>query len=416
MSLDLDFVRSQYPVYQQADRMDWAFFENAGGSYVPRQVIDRLTRFFVDHKVQPYGPFEPSQIAGREMDEAYQSFAELLNTDVDDLTFGPSTTLNFYVLAQGLRSSFTVGDEIVVTNQDHEANIGCWRRLSEFGVLMKEWRIDKATGELDLDDLRSLVSDRTKLVCFPLCSNIIGTFNDATAISEIAKEVGALVVADGVSYAPHQLPDVSRLGVDFYAFSTYKTFGTHLGLLWSEKSAMETVESQGHYFNDQDPHYRLNPTGPLHAEIAAVAGVAEYLDELFRHHFGNGAGSRHERAAKVFSLFAEHETALSNQLLEFLTNHPRCRVYGQQQATVGQRAATISFSVNGMPSRLIAEKLAENKIATRAGSFYAVRCIQALGLGPDDGVVRISIVHYNTREEVDRLIQALAQLLEESDI
>ena len=153
VSLDTDFVRSQFPAFQAEESRDWVFFENAGGAYVPATVIERLKRFFVAHKVQPYGSFALSRTAGEEMDESYRAIAELLHSEEDQVTLGPSTTLNFYVLAQGLRHLINPGDEIVVTNQDHEANVGVWRRLSEFGAVIREWQVQKETGELDLSGL-----------------------------------------------------------------------------------------------------------------------------------------------------------------------------------------------------------------------------------------------------------------------
>jgi selenocysteine lyase/cysteine desulfurase len=163
MSLEVNFVRRQYPVFQNRKTAEWAFFENAGGSYVPAQVIEKLYDFFRFNKVQPYGLYPSSIKAGEAMNDGYRCIAELLNAHEDEITLGPSTTLNFYVLAQAFRPGLKVGDEIIVTNQDHEANIGCWRRLSEFGVVVKEWRIDSESGELNIQDLKTLVTERTRL-------------------------------------------------------------------------------------------------------------------------------------------------------------------------------------------------------------------------------------------------------------
>ncbi len=411
MALDVAFVRSQFPAFQAAQTRDWIFFENAGGSYVPATVIDRLQRFFVEHKVQPYGTFALSQRAGEEMDESYEAVAQLLNADMDEITIGPSTTLNLYILAQSLRHLLRPGDEVVVTNQDHEANVGCWRRLSEHGVLMREWRVGKADGELDITGLENLISDRTKLVCCTLCSNLVGTHNNMNAISEMAHKVGALVVADGVSYAPHVIPDVQTLGADFYAYSTYKTFGSHQGVLWGSKDALRQTEGQGHFFNEEKSRYRLNPTGPQHAQIAALAGITEYFNALYGHHFGDATGSLHERAAKVFELVSEHEARLANILLDYLKNKPDIRLLGQDHAEAGKRASTIAFHARAMPSTDIAQKLAEHHIGVGSGHFYALRCVEALGMDPEDGVVRVSMVHYNTVEEVQKLIGALDTIL-----
>jgi len=411
MELDVAFARSQFPAFQTAQTRDWIFFENAGGSYVPATVIERLQRFFVEHKVQPYGTFALSQRAGEEMDESYAAITALINAGDDEITIGPSTTLNLYILAQSLRHLLRPGDEVVVTNQDHEANVGCWRRLSEHGVLMREWRVGKADGELDITGLENLISDRTKLVCCTLCSNLVGTLNNMNAISEMAHKVGALVVADGVSYAPHVIPDVQTLGVDFYAYSTYKTFGSHQGVLWGSKDALRQTEGQGHFFNEEKSRYRLNPAGPQHAEIAALAGIAEYFDVLYGHHFGDAKGSLHERSTKVFELVSEHEARLANILLDYLKGKSNIRLLGQDHAETGKRASTIAFHARAMPSTHIAQKLAEHRIGVGSGHFYALRCVEALGMDPEDGVVRVSMVHYNTVEEVQKLVGVLDAIL-----
>ncbi len=412
MRFDVDFVRSQYPVFQQPELAEWAFFENAGGSYVPEPVIERLDRFFRCYKVQPYGPFESSIVAGEAMDDGYRCMAELLNAQEDELTLGPSTTLNCYVLAQAIRPTLRAGDEIIVTNQDHEANIGCWQRLAEMGATVKQWQIDPCSGELSVEDLKRLVSPRTRLICFSLCSNIVGTFQDVQGITAVARDVGALTVADGVSYAPHRVVDVTELGADVYLLSTYKTYGTHIGVMWIRESLFERLVCQGHYFNQLRPRYRMNPTGPQHAEIAALAGIGEYFDTLYEHHFDELVPSRFERARRVFELVAEHETELANQLLSALREIPGVRIIGQHSATPALRAPTISFVSDRMPAATLAAQLAQQRIAVRNGHFYALRCLQALGIqDPEDGVVRVSLVHYNTHAEVRRLTDGLFKLI-----
>lgn len=408
MTLDTDFIRAQYPVFSNPKTARWAMFENAGGSYVPAQVIDRLHDFFRFTKVQPYGPFESSIEAGEAMEAGYRAMAGLLDCDPDDLTLGPSTTMNFYVLAHGIRPSLEPGEEIVVTNQDHEANIGCWRRLEEFGVIIKEWRIDPATGELSIDELESLITDRTRLICFSLCSNIVGTMNDVKAVCDLARGVGALTAGDGVSFAPHRVLAVNDSGLDFYLFSTYKTFGPHLGIMWGKRSVLDTLEPQGHYFNRDLPHYRFNPAGPLHAEIGSLAGIGSYIEDVYDHHFNGEETDFHSKAEKVFDLFARYETTQANRILDALKAVPGARIIGKDHAEVGTRAATISFTIDGKPSEETVKKLVEKDIAVRNGHFYAVRCLEALGItDTSDGVIRISLVHYNSENDVDRLVEAL---------
>ncbi|MDJ0955686.1 MAG: aminotransferase class V-fold PLP-dependent enzyme [Arenicellales bacterium] len=410
--LDVDFVRQQFPSFSNESTSQWAFFENAGGSYVPKTVSDWLHRFFTEYKVQPYGLSAMSIRAGEEMDMAYAKMAQLMNAKEEEITLGPSTTMNMYVIAQAVKDTLVEGDEIIVTNQDHEANIGCWRRLEQSGLIVKEWGIDPVSGELGVDELRDLVSERTRLICFSLCSNVVGTMNDVSAVTDIARDAGALVVADGVSYAPHCVIDVQELGVDFVLFSTYKTFGTHIGVLWGEAGRLAQLPSQSHYFNANQSRYRMNPTGPLHAEIAALNGLFEYYDTLHQQHFDGQTSDLSGRAKDLFGLFAEHESALANKLLDYLRDNPKVRLIGKDRARPGERAATISFIPVEKPVDEVAEHLARKKVGVGLGNFYAVRCIEALGIPSEPGVIRVSMVHYNTAQEVDRCLTALAEAIE----
>lgn len=411
-ALDVSRVRAHYPAFEHPETSRWAFFENAGGSYVPRQVSDRLQRFFTEYKVQPYGYSYMQEQAGLAMDAGYAAVAAMINAGPDEITLGPSTTMNLYVLAQALRPSLAPGDEIVVTSQDHEANIGCWRRLEEFGVVPREWRVDPDTGDLDTGDLEELVNSRTRLVCFSLCSNIVGTFNDVDTVCAIARSVGAITVADGVSFAPHWMPDVQTLGPDFVVFSTYKTFATHLGVLWGKPDRLAALAPQGHYFNADKPRYRMNPAGPLHAEIGALAGLEHYVDDLHRHHFPERSdASARERVEGMFTLFSEHENVLANRVLDFARDHPALRIVGRDRAEPLHRAGTMALvPTRGTPGDL-ARRLADHRVAVGAGHFYAVRCLEGLGIPPEDGVLRISLVHYNSAEDVDQLLEALDRAL-----
>jgi cysteine desulfurase family protein (TIGR01976 family) len=413
--LDVSHVRSHYPAFEHPETSRWAFFENAGGSYVPRQVSDRLHRFFTEYKVQPYGYSYMQEQAGLAMDAGYTAVASMINAHPDEITLGPSTTMNLYVLAQAMRPALARGDEIIVTNQDHEANIGCWRRLEEFGVVLREWRVDPTSGNLDIADLEKLVNDRTRLVCFSLCSNIVGTINDVEAICGIARSVDAITVADGVSFAPHWMPDVQTLGPDFAVFSTYKTFGTHLGVLWGRRHRLEALAPQGHFFNSDKPRYRMNPAGPLHAEIGALAGLGQYIEDICEHHFPDTAAmSPRAQTEAVFSLFVEHETMLANRVLEFAAARSDLRIVGRRRAEAHHRAGTIALAPTRTTPDRLARQLADHGIAAGAGHFYALRCLEALGIDPDTGVLRISLVHYNSEEDVERLLAALDAALDES--
>ena len=223
MTIDLPFVRSQFPAFAEPTLKGWSFFENAGGSYPCKQVINCLMDFYTKNKVQPYYPYPASTYAGKLMDSSYQRMAGYLNVKPSEVHFGPSTTQNVYVLANAMRPMWEDGDEIVVSCQDHEANAGAWRRLEDRGIKVNEWHVNSSSGLLSVDTLKGLISDRTKLIAFPHCSNVIGHINPVKEISTIAHSMGALSVVDGVGYAPHGFPDLADLEADIYLFSLYKT-------------------------------------------------------------------------------------------------------------------------------------------------------------------------------------------------
>ncbi len=406
-SLDIDFVRQQFPAFADPSLRDWAFFENAGGSYACRQVIERLERYYRSRKVQPYAPYPASQTAGAEMDEARSRLAALLNVDTDELHFGPSTSQNTYVLSQAFRGWLVAGDAIVVTNQDHEANSGVWRRLADAGVEVREWRVDPEYGHLDPDGLGELLDERVKLVCFPHCSNIIGEVNPVARICAMAHEVGAVACVDAVAYAPHGFPDVAALGADIYLFSSYKTFGPHQGVMIVRRTLNDALPYQGHYFNAANPLDRLTPAGPDHAQVAACAGMVDYVDALYEHHVGDDAGPA-QRSRAVHELQAAHEQRLMEPLLDYLRERNDLRLLGPGHAT--GRAPTIAVHLE-RPGEPVARALAEHGIMAGGGNFYAVRLLEGLGVDPEHGVLRVSFVHYTHPSEIQRLIEALDVVL-----
>lgn len=403
-SLDLPFVRSQFPAFSEPSLQDWAFFENAGGSYACAPVIERLTRFYRETKVQPYGPFPASKRAGEEMDEARARLAGYLNVTTDEVHFGPSTSQNSYVLAQAFRQMLEPGDEIVVTNQDHEANSGAWRRLAESGIAVREWTVDPESGRLGLRDLDRLLSEKTRLVAFPHCSNIVGHLNPVAEICAKAKAAGAVTCVDGVSYAPHGLPDIAALGADIYLFSLYKTYGPHQGLMVVRRDLAERLPNQAHFFNAGHILKKLTPAGPDHAQIAAAAGIADYFDALHAHHFKDEADAA-ERGRRVHALMRGQEKALAAPLLEWLRQRNDLRVLGPTDPA--ERAPTVAIHTKNRPAAAVLEGLTARGIAAGAGHFYAYRLVEALGVDPESGVLRLSFVHYTAPEEIDKLVKAL---------
>ena len=408
MMIDSEFVRSQFPAFKQQTLKGWAFFENAGGSYPCQQVVDRLHHFYTATKVQPYGPYPASEDAGNAMNESYQRLSEYLNVKPGEISFGPSTTQNTYVLAQAFSANWQPGDELIVTNQDHEANSGSWRRLAEKGIIVKEWHVDSDTGLLNVDDLDNLLSEKTRLVAFPHCSNIVAHINPVREICDRAHAAGARTVVDGVSYAGHGFPDIDSLGTDVYLFSLYKTFGPHQGLMVVRESTMGELENQSHFFNEQFVQKRLVPAGPDHAQVAAAAGIADYFDAVFSHHFPDRQDSAIERGHRVHDLFRTHEQHLLEPLLDFFKSRNDVRVLGPTDPQC--RAPTVSVAVRGS-AKSLATRLSTHKIMCWNGNFYAWRLVKALGIDVDDGALRLSFVHYTTKSEIDQLINALEQEL-----
>ncbi|WP_146343748.1 aminotransferase class V-fold PLP-dependent enzyme [Phaeobacter marinintestinus] len=405
--LDIDFVRAQFPAFSEPSLHGQAFFENAGGSYTCKPVIDRLTRYYTQRKVQPYAPYEASRLAGEEMDEARMRMAAILGVETDELSFGPSTTQNTYVLAQAFRQWIKPGEAIVVTDQDHEANSGPWRRLAGDGVEVREWKVDPVTGHLDPEKLEELLDEKVRLVCFPHCSNVVGEINPVTEITSIAHAAGAFVCVDGVSYAPHGFPDVGALGPDIYLFSAYKTFGPHQGLMVMRRALGEMLPNQAHHFNADALYKRFTPAGPDHAQVAASAGMADYVDLVCDHHDGpkNGATAR---SAFVNDLIHEHETRLLQPVLDAVKDRNDLRLLGPSDAT--RRAPTVALALN-REAEPVAAELAEHGIMAGGGDFYALRPLTAMGADLSRGVLRLSFTHYTSQSEIDQLLQALDRVL-----
>ena len=404
MQLDIDFVRKQFPAFSQKTLQDQAFFENAGGSYACQQVIDRLHRFYVERKVQPYSSYDASRLGGDEMDEAQVRLAEILGVATDEVSFGPSTTQNTYVLANAFADWLLDGDTIIVTNQDHEANTGPWRRLADRGIKVLEWQLNKDTGHLDINDLQKLLENGVKLVCFPHCSNVVGEINEVSKIVDLIHSFGAFVCVDGVSYAPHGLPNVGKIGADIYLFSSYKTYGPHQGIMVIRRTLGEKLPNQGHYFNAEYLSKRFTPAGPDHAQIAACAGIADYIDALHQHHGGPSSASPTQRGEFVHDLMRAHETEIMPPLLEWATSKNSVRLLGPVDAEL--RAPTVALDIKQSPKD-VAEKLARKGIMAGSGDFYAVRALEAHGIEPSKGVLRLSYVHYTSREEIEKLVDAL---------
>jgi cysteine desulfurase family protein (TIGR01976 family) len=407
-TLDTAYVREQFPPLKDG----WVFVENAGGTYVPRQVIDRTRDYMTETQVQPNWNFASSLVATDRITAGKHLMAEFINADHDEIVLGPSTTLHVYLIAQALRPLLKAGDEVIVTEQDHEANVGAWRRLEEFGIVIREWQVDRETGALRYEMLDELLSSRTRLVAFTHCSNVASIVHDVPALVKKIHAVGALAFVDGTAYAPHFPVDVKALDCDFYVFSLYKVCGPHQSVLYGKRALLQAARNLNHHFiTDDNVAYKFLPGGPNHEFAAGSVGMADYFDALHAHHTLAPANSFHARLQAVYKLIAAHEAKLADRVVSFLQSCRDVRIVGRRPSSDGRLAPVIAFHVPGRPSAEIVATLNARQIAIGHGDFWAARLIKALGLTADDGVVRIGLAHYNDERDVERLLTALDQAL-----
>lgn len=407
---DVDFARKQFPFFDLDQSNEWAFFDNAGGTFPCRPVIDKLEHFYKNNKVQPYGDNALAHAAGEQMDKGRKMISDLLGVTMDTITIGPSTTQNLNTLSSACAKFLSKNDEIIISEQDHEANIGGWERVAKHtGANLNLWEVNESTGELDLASLEKLLNSNTKIICVTHSSNIIGTVNPIGQIIDMGHSVGAKVIIDGVSYAPHRWPDLANTKADAYCFSTYKTYATHQGIMYVSPDFLEMLQPQCHFFNAHRPWSQLDAAGPDHAGIAALAGLGDYFEILYDHHFEKSELPLNVKVSMISDLMNSHEASLCKVLLERLTDLPT-RIFGKN--TMQGREANIALISQNATSAQLSTLLGKRGIATKHGHFYAYRILKKMGLDPDDGVLRLSFAHYNTMKETERLVTALTDILQ----
>lgn len=402
-ALDLAFVRSQFPALAKRD----IFLDNAGGTQVVDSVSSRLADYLTTTNVQPLQSSYPLALeAAERLSMARRRLAHWINAkSVEELVLGSSTTLLLFLLSISFGRTVRPGDEIIVTNCDHEANIGCWEKLRAQGAVIKYWKV-RPDYALHMDDLVEQITSRTRLVCLTHCSNVFGTINPIKDIASLAHESGALVCVDGVAFAPHRLIDVQEFEADFYAFSFYKTFGPHYAVLYVRRELLLALPGINHFFvPEEDIPYKLQPGNANYEFTYAAAGIVDYLETL-----GGKAENRKTAAdllAIAYEQIARHEQDLAKRLLKYLNERDDVIVLGSRSADLQVRVPTISFVVNGKDSRQIVGYLDRHGVGIRCGDLYARRFYDAAGLAQYHGIIRASMVHYNSAEEVDMLVEAL---------
>ena len=395
--LDLQYVRSHFPALQN----DFVFMDNAGGSQVPQQVVERIGEYLSSYNVQLGASYEVSAMAGQKLKEVTSRLAGFIHARrPEEVVVGPSTSMLLRILSICLSRQWQAGDEVIVTNSDHEANVSCWMDLQEKGIVVKIWQLNPETLEFDLEDLRQLLSARTKLVAMVHASNILGTINPVRKVAEVVHDAGALLCVDGVAYAPHRPIDVQALDADFYAFSTYKVYGPHLAILFGRYELLREMDGINHYFiGKEEVPYKFQP-GNFNYELTyGLQGILDYFDALQAHH-----------DAPLFDLIANHEESLAETLLTYLRDIPEVRIIGRADSKRDQRVPTISFVHEHFQSSDIVSKVDPYHIGIRFGDFYAKKLIHDLDLEEKDGVVRVSLVHYNTVEELNSLIKVFERI------
>ena len=403
--MDLNFVRSRFPGLVD----DWAYFDNAGGTQIAAQAVQRMTEFFDSRNVQIGGSYAASRRAAEAMAEARAAMQVMINAErPEEIVFAPSSTVALQNLARAMH--FEAGDEVIVTVSDHESNIGPWVHLAERGVVVKTWPLCRESLSLRLQDLDPLMTERTKLVAVTHVSNILGTINPIAEIAERVHEHGALLCVDSVAFAPHRAIDVRELGADYLVFSLYKVFGPHNAVLYGRHDLLLELENLYHYFYGKEKVPQKLEPGNANYELAyGSAGVVDYLSEL-----GGTVGApsgRRDGIGAAFAAIERHEAEIGETLLAYLRGRPDTTIIGRASGLDRDRVPTVSMKVRGWDSAEIAKRMDTHSVAVRYGDFHARRLVEYLDLDRGNGVVRVSMAHYNTAGEVAALVTALDAVL-----
>lgn len=399
----IDAIRAQFPSLTKGE----VFMDNAGGSQVPGGVADAVRDYMVSSYVQVGADYPASRRATQTVADAHAMVNTTMGGDgVGRTIFGSSSSTLCRMLADCYGNILKPGDHVIVGESGHEANVGPWVNLANRGIDVRIWEANPETGVCELSTLQSLLTEKTKVVAFVQTSNILGHVEDIQPCIDAAHAVGARVVVDGVAYAPHLLVDVEKWGVDWYVFSCYKVFGPHIGAMFGRHEAFAELTGPNHYFLAKDylpGKFELG--GANHESCAGLLGLKPYLQFL-----AGSSDFNRQTVVEAWRAMEELEQPLTAKFLDFLASKPKVRVIGRSQAAP-DRVPTISFLHESLSPKQIADAALEAGIGMRWGNFYSVRLLERLGIDPATGVARASFAHYNTLEEVERLIGALDPVL-----
>ncbi len=411
-SLDLHWIRSQFPaLHQTVNGYPAVFFDGPGGTQVPRVVIDAISHYLETSNANSGGAYPTSRRTNAMIDEARAAMGDLLGCEPSEIVFGPNMTTLTYALSRSIGRELGQDDEIVLTHLDHDANISPWRTLEERGVTTRFVEVKKEDCTLDLEDLRSKITPRTRLVAVGYASNAVGTINDVKKIVEIAHQYGAMAFIDAVHYAPHGPIDVRELDCDFLACSTYKFFGPHMGVLYGKHEHLKRLTPYKLRANPDSVPSRWERGTLNHECIAGITACVEYLASLGRKVDGSAA----DRRAALQSAYAgiqQYERSLAEQLISGLLGIPGLTFYGIRDANrFDQRCPTVAVRVKGHTPLELATKLGDRGIFTWDGNYYAINLSEYLDVEKDGGFLRIGLAHYNTAEEVERCLKTLREIV-----
>ena len=406
-TFDIGWVRSQFPALERRE----IFFDGPGGTQVPFRVIAAVAAYLSRSNANLHGPFRTSRESDAVVDEAHRASADLLGCEAHEIVFGPNMTSLTFWLSRALAHEFEPGDEIIVTRLDHDANHAPWMALRERGIRIREVRFHPEDCTLDLEDLRSKLNSRTKLVAVGYASNAVGTVNDVATITADAHAAGARVFVDAVHYAPHGLIDVRTLGCDFLACSAYKFFGPHQGLLFGKEEHLERLHAYKVRPADDELPGRFETGTQNHECMAGTTAAIDYLAELGARCQGGDRGGRRESLLSAMRALQAYEGGLASRLIQGLLDVPGLEFFGiRDNGRFAWRVPTVAVRLSSVTPRRVAEELGQRGIFVWDGNFYALNVTEDLGVESSGGLVRIGIAHYNTEEEVDRLLEALESL------
>lgn len=404
MQLSIDDIRSQFPALARTHNgFQVAYFDGPGGTQVPRSVVEAMSDYLLNHNANTHWGYPTSAETDDLIADARETFADFLNCEAKEVVFGQNMTSLTFHLARSLGRGFSAGDEIVVTELDHHANVDTWRSLEkDRGVVIRVLQMDTESGRLQMDDLPSLLTERTKLVAIGAASNALGTINDIAQVCRLAREAGALSFVDAVHFAPHASVDVKAIGCDFLACSAYKFYGPHIGILYGRDELLSAIDFPKLQPAPNNSPDRVETGTQSHESIVGAAAAVKFIASL-----GTG-GTQRDKLTSAFASMHDKDQRLTERLWNGLLEIDGVRVYGPAPDT--ERTSLVSFTVEGVNASDVSSYLAEKEIFASHGNFYAATVAERYGLA-EHGFVRIGCSIYTTEEEIDRLLTAISELV-----